>query len=484
MAEYGLTPKGPNIKRLDVILEEMHQDISERVGVNTRQNPQSLLNHILTNMADKIAELWELGADVYYSQYPSTAESVDLDNAAQFGGSTRGLPAPSYYHILCTGVDGTIIPTGTLIATDTNPTTQLVLGEQKAISRSSFNTVTVKLAVSEATIPLTVALNGTPYTFTPEAETSAINALQGLAASIRDDDFTVTVDEDAALLCIAANDVTSSNALILSANLTTDTVGSVITFATEEDGDILLPNGVVSKIAKAVTGLQSVVNVGSYIAGQLAESDVEFRKSYADKIYSRSSRMLESIKSAILDNVQGVKSVAPYENDTDKVDAMGRWPHSIEVVVDGGDQNEIAQQILATKAGGINTFGAVEVEVPGEYGEGIAIRFNRPTYLKVWFHIGVTMSKSTPLPANYADLIKEIVLESMDGVDAGEDVIPQKTISSAIYGNIPGIDYVDITMAVTDDEQHPAVYDLRSITVTARERATTSEEKIEVVIDG
>ena len=40
MAEYGLTPKGPNIKRLDVILDEMHGALSQKLGVNTRQNPR------------------------------------------------------------------------------------------------------------------------------------------------------------------------------------------------------------------------------------------------------------------------------------------------------------------------------------------------------------------------------------------------------------------------------------------------------------
>lgn len=74
MADYGLTPQGPNIKRLDVILEEMHSGLSEKWGVNTRQNPESLLNHLLTNVADAIADLWEFGEAVYFSQYPATAE--------------------------------------------------------------------------------------------------------------------------------------------------------------------------------------------------------------------------------------------------------------------------------------------------------------------------------------------------------------------------------------------------------------------------
>lgn len=113
MADYGLTPQGPNIKRLDVILEEMHSGLSEKWGVNTRQNPESLLNHLLTNVADAIADLWEFGEAVYFSQYPATAEGRSLDNAAQYGGSTREAAAKSYYPIHCTGKDGTKLAAGT-----------------------------------------------------------------------------------------------------------------------------------------------------------------------------------------------------------------------------------------------------------------------------------------------------------------------------------------------------------------------------------
>ena len=116
MADYGLTPQGPNIKRLDVILEEMHSGLSEKWGVNTRQNPESLLNHLLTNVADAIADLWEFGEAVYFSQYPATAEGRSLDNAAQYGGSTREAAAKSYYPIHCTGKDGTKLAAGTRIS--------------------------------------------------------------------------------------------------------------------------------------------------------------------------------------------------------------------------------------------------------------------------------------------------------------------------------------------------------------------------------
>lgn len=478
MAQYGLTPQGPNPKRLDVILEEMHQSLTKRLGINTRQNPQSLLNHLLTNIGVQIADLWEYGTQVYHSQYPSSATGISLDNAAQFGGSTREMPEKSYYHILCTGVDGTVIPSGTIIASDTNPPTNLTLAADALITRSNFSKATVILASPEATTALGIALNGTLYTITPEPSQSTSEVLEALSNAITDEDFTTKVEGDT--LVVEAVDESSANVMVLSENLTTQTVGTVVTFATVDDGDILIPNGVITKIVKAVAGMTSVVNVGAYIAGQLAEDDIEFRKSYADKIFNRSSSMLESIRSAILTNVQGVTSVAVYENDTNEVDDMGRWPHSVEVVADGGDTTEIAQQILNSKAGGISTYGSVETELPGVYGEPITVRFNRPTYIKVWFKIGVTMSKTTNPPTNYVELIKEQVLERMDELEAGESVIPQKFNLS-----VSGVDYMDIWLyATTEDGEMPGEYDKRVVTATARERAVTDENRIEVTLDG
>ena len=209
MAKYGLTPQGPNPKRLDVILEDMHSKMTDRLGVNTRQNPQSLLNHILTNVADEIAELWEFGVDVYHSQYTSSATGVSLDYAAQFGGSTREMAAKSYYSILCTGLDGTTIPAGTVIASDTNPATSLTATADATITRSAFNKATVILASPAATTALGVALNGNLYTITPDPKQSTSEALEALGTAITDKDFHVTVINDT--IVIEAVDETSSS---------------------------------------------------------------------------------------------------------------------------------------------------------------------------------------------------------------------------------------------------------------------------------
>ena len=462
MSEYGLTPNGPNIKRLDAILDNMHTGLSKRWGVNTRQNPESFVNHMLTNIADAIAELWEFGEDVYYSEYPSFAEGRSLDNAAQFGGSTRETAAKSYYPIHCTGRDGTTLAAGTMISTTTNPTTQLSLTDSRQITRAAFNKAVIKIASLGANDVYTVALNGAVFSYASKAA-DATEILKGLAAAIKDEDFTVSLDEENELLKIEAADITSTNVLVLSENLTTDTVTTIIQFGTVETGDILVPEGVITNIVKADAGLLSVVNLCTYIAGRDEETDAEFRQSYADKIFNRSSMMLESIRSAILNNVQGVTSVAPYENASHEWDEYGRPPHSIEIVVDGGDSTEIAQQILQKKAGGINTYGDTSVVLAGEYDEDITIRFSRPTTVYTWFHLGITLNKNEAIPPNYVDLLRDVVLEHMGELNAGKDVVPQE---------------------FTDAGTEPTEYPDRSVPITARQRAYTSEDMIEVEIDG
>lgn len=480
MADYGLTSKGVNIKRLDVILEEMHTELTKAWGVNTQQNPSSLLNAMLTNIADSIAELWELGQDVYNSQYPASAEGMYLDNVAQFTGTTREAAAPSYYHILCTGTDGTLIPESTIIASQTSPVTRLRPTGSNTISRANFNTAEIKVVSLDGN-PLTVALNGTVYSVTPEDGDDAATALQALCDAITDDDFTAEINDDG-YLYIASVSAVSTAAMILSDNLTTNSVGSVFTFATEDNGDIYLPNGAISDITKGVTGLTKVENVGTYVAGRDEETDTEYRQSYLDKIFTHSSRMVDSIRSAILNNCQGVTAIAVYENDTNDYDEYGRYPHSIEVVVDGGDETEIAQQILNTKAGGISTYGSVEVTLAGEYEEELTIRFNRPTYVYLWIHCEITVAQNSTLPTNYADLIRDVIVEAVEGLACGDDVIPQNLFLPGIYSSVYGIDYVEITMGTGASK--PDEYTERNIYATVRERAVTDESMIEVVIDG
>lgn len=479
--EYGVTEKGLVTKRLDIILDELHDDLSAGWGINTRLNQKSYLNVLLTNFADKIAELWELGGEIYNSMYPSSAEGISLDKAAQFGGSTRAAAAKTYYPIHCTGLDGTVVPAGTMIRSNTNPSVTFVSSETGELSRRSFNSVWIRVLTIQPGAVYTLALNGALFSVNGNVNSTKDTILADLAEAIKSEDFMAEVIDG--LLFIKAVNLQSNNVLVLTENLTTERVTSIINFASEDYGEIILPDGTITEIVKSVPGLTSCCNLSGYIAGRLRETDTEFRKSYAIKIFSRSLRMLDSIKSAILQNVQGVRSVEAFENDSNEIDSAGRPPHSIEIIVDGGADQEIAEQILSQKAGGIATYGSTVVNVPGEEGENIPVCFNRPAYVYVWFKVSITIGDDETLPINYVELIKNSILEQMNNIGAGQRVMPQKFIAS-IYANVSGIDYVDINaFSSTDITDVPDGYAEKIVLISARQRAVTDVTRIEVELD-
>lgn len=100
MAEYGVTDKGFNIKRLDTIMEEIHTDLTEAFGFDTRLTKPSFLDTLITTFSYQISDLWETAQDNYYAKYPATATGVSLDNAVQYGGIRRA--ATSVHHTACT----------------------------------------------------------------------------------------------------------------------------------------------------------------------------------------------------------------------------------------------------------------------------------------------------------------------------------------------------------------------------------------------
>lgn len=488
MPEYGITETGLRIKRFDTILSEINAFQTEGFGVQVGANTRSFLNTLNTSVADKIAELWELGADIYHNLSPMSAEGAALDNAVQFGGNSREKARSTYYPIHCECTEGITLDEETLIESDTNPAIKFLSAEERTISRSSFNKAKVKVVSTQPGEAYTVALNGTLYSYTCKAQDGPEAILGGLRDLILADEaeaFTASVDSENVLLIIEAADVESENSMLLTDNLTTESVTAIISFASEEPGEVSLPNGAITKIVTAPTGFLSCTNLCGYVAGRLLETDVELRQSYVDKIFSRSSRMTDSIRSAILANCAGVTSAQVYENRTNETDSEGRPPHSVEAVVDGGSNSDIAEQILATVSAGITTYGSVSVDVPGEDDDMIEVCFNRPTYIYCWFKVTLTISKASLVPANYAELVETAIVDAMSQVENGEDVVPQQQFLPAIYEQVPGISYIDVSIYTTTSasEGQPSSYPLRSVEITNRQRAMTSSTRIEVALD-
>lgn len=481
MADYGVTDQGFVLKRYDVILDEIQTSVSIALGFDVSQNPQSLLNAaLLVPFADKIASLWEVAQDSYYAKYPATASGVNLDNACQYGNVYRESATHTTYNIHVTAVDGTTIPKDSIIASTTNPVVKLTCVQDTEVSRSACHAIVIRTVVQEEAT-YTITFNDQAYSYDAsdsDDEATILGELMELLAADLDE-YTLELGEDDGYLYITDTSNARDNEIVLSENLTTETVTSCVYYYTEDYGEVYLPVGAITVIVSNVTDMISVYNAIDPEMGRQTETDTELRLSYLDKIYNSASSQCEAIESYILSEIEDTKAVRCYENATDEYDDYGRPPHSIEVIVDGGNEDEIAAAILKKKAGGINTFGDNEVSVLGAYGDTITIRYNRPESVYVWVNITITQG-SVNISSDYEDTVKEIILETTD-MTIGDDFLSQSYIS-AIYEAFPGIQYVDIKVATGTASALEEDYYSGNVSISERQIADLDSARIEVTL--
>lgn len=484
MGEYGVTDKGFSVKRLDEILEEIHADLSEKFKFNTRQDSQSFLNVLITTYGGQIAELWETAQASYYAKYPSTAEGVSLDNAVQYGGIRRSPNKYSYYTLHCTGDDGTIVRQGATVATNTAPQMKLSAVSEFEITREKFNRVSVRIAAPVIGEIYSISINGIQYSYTSQSD-DELEIIEGLGKIVNPDGYMVTVNESNITLDISCEAVSRSGILVLSDNLTTASVTVLADFATVDYGKLIFPNGTVTVMITNISGFNEVENLIEPTYGRLQETDVELRHSYLSKSAIRSTRMIDSICSQLINNVPNVESATGYENDTDDTDDEGRPPHSVEIIVDGGDEAKIAAIILDKKAAGIQTYGEIAVNVATEYGDSVPINFNRPEYVYVWMKVTLDADKSH-LPTNYANLTIDSIVSDSEKLQAGDNMLSQ-TFNDGIYSSVGGVTYIDIKCAATTNKEYipeESEYTKVNVVVTSRQKIVIDDTRIEVVFSG
>lgn len=480
MAEYGVTDKGFVLKRYDEILKDLQSSVSNALGFDVSQNRQSMLNAaLLVPFADKIASLWETAQESYYAKYPSTATGVNLDNACQYANVTRESNRRTEYIIHATAVDGTVIPKNSIVATTTNPQINLKCAAETEVSRSKCHAATIKLVSSTITGSYQVQLNAKMYAYTAKTTDTAVSVLKGLKELLDDaTGYEITVDESNVLLTITDTESeTRENEIVLSNNLTTETVVGCVPYLTDDYGEIELQTGCVTNIVSNVTGLKAVVNVVDPDLGRLQESDTELRLSYIGKRYNSASAQAEAIESYLLSEVDDTKAVRVYENATDVIDSEGRPPHSIEVLVDGGNDGAIAKAILMKKSGGIYTYGDVRTDVLGKYGDVINIGFNRPEQVYAWIKVEITQG-SVSIASEYEDIIKDIIIDTKD-MTIGDSFLSQNYIAP-IYAALPGIKYCDIKVATGTDTTKSTTYTAGNIDATQRQVINLARSRIEV----
>ena len=471
MSDYGLSAEGFKQKRLADIIQSMNSRIADQFGVQISTEANSVFGQLIGVFSYEIADLWEQTAQVYGAMYPHTASGVSLDNASALAGITPISAEETTVVCTCYGTDGTTIPYGSQISSASNNNIVFQCTDSSAtISSSSACDVGITLEEVDA-VTYTVTIDGTPHSYTADGTETIAQVLTAIGSTITE--VNAQVEND--VLELVESNQENTFSCSISADLTFEHIGSPVTFECTQTGAITPAIGDLTDIVTTYAGWDSVSNNVPANTGREAESDTALRQRWNNSLYTRSVGMTDSIASALL-TLNGVTSAYVYENDQDTTDADGRPPHSIEAVVNGGENDEIGLVIWQKKSAGIDTYGSQSVSINDSQGFPHTINFNRPLVVPIYLDIAVTEYPEESLPPNAQTMIVDAVINYGNTLTVGNDVILQRFMG-AIYQNVPGIGYITVT-ASTDG----VTYSSTNIQIDARHVATFDPTRVQVTI--
>ena len=227
----------------------------------------------------------------------------------------------------------------------------------------------------------------------------------------------------------------------------------------------------------SVAGITAVTNPAAFTGGRERETDEEFRDRYYASVDYAGGVNADSIRAAMLQNVDGIMEAKVFENDTDDVDDYGLPPHSIEAVVYGGLDSDIAQIIYKELGAGIQTTGQKVVEVITASGATKAIHFNRPHPVPVYVKV-VGLSTSGDFPHDGVDQLRAAIVayigdNESGGVSIGETLYHQRL--PAVLYKVPGVLDFDVLIG-TDAENLQA----DNIPVDSRSKVVTDDGMVTI----
>jgi len=177
-----------------------------------------------------------------------------------------------------------------------------------------------------------------------------------------------------------------------------------------DDGPVVANVASLVKIMTPISGWTAVTNTSEASLGTYEETDEELRARQQISTSATAQTIIEAISSGI-GELAGVEFVKMYQNITLLEDDRGIPAKCIAPVVQGGDDDEIAQ-VLYQKlaAGGADSFGSTEVSIVDNQGIPYTLRFTRPAAVDIYIEVELTVVNENVWPTNGEDLIKAAII--------------------------------------------------------------------------
>lgn len=256
-----------------------------------------------------------------------------------------------------------------------------------------------------------------------------INGLQRLASAQSTVDLTIGGTAGTIISKGVARDAVGNN-WILPDVVTIPAGGTVIVTATAQNtGPLAAGIGTVTTIGTPTAGWASVTNASAAVPGRDVETNAALRKRQTLSVAIPSLTVFEGLIGSVA-QIDGVTRLKAYENDTDVTDAHSIPPHSISVVVEGGDSLAIAETIYRKKTPGTGTYGGVSQTITDAYGIPLVIKFGRPT--QVMIDVEVDITALTGYTSAIGAEIQAAIVAAINDLPIGQAVLYTRLYAPAL----------------------------------------------------
>ena len=393
--EYGLTQTGFFAKDVQTIYNEIFDEIENRTGVKVNRNYDSIIGSLVQVIASREAQTWQILQDIYYQSFPISASGDSLSKAVSLVGLKPFGAVASRVYCKCGATGEVKVPkeTQAINPKDSEDVWETVedqyITTQKAIE-VDFNITYAPYA------EYFLNINGDGYSFITNNEPMTANTIFNTFATHFSYNKNVKFEFSDNLMKIKAineevpfsvsSNINTSTGNAPNPNMVMTALYSLLRFDRVDitDNTFIEPKTITEVITEK-TKITSIINNLPMLEGIVTETDANLRARFlAFRCSPRASAMKEAIKNNILNYVDLVKYCEVYENRKDTTNEVGMLPHSVMVVVEGGDNQQIAQMIYKNACAGIDFNGNITEMVNGN-----EIKFMRPHNERVYVNITV-----------------------------------------------------------------------------------------------
>ena len=204
--------------------------------------------------------------------------------------------------------------------------------------------------------------------------------------------------------------------------------------------DFVAKANTITQIVTNIDGVERVNNENNATQAIFRETDAEL---FNRCLYFGSTATNASFRSILANvaQVKGVNRIAGAENVANQnkiINGVELTPHSICIVVDGGEAQEIAEAIQKSRATGCDMVGDIEIPLYIDKQKYI-YRFYRPKTVAIQAKVTVSQSNSGLIRADFEKITKEALANFINSLDIAK-TITQPLLSNALI-KIVGSDF-------------------------------------------